>query len=184
MARKTFADIKSEVQKNAAPARPERSCFAWGCPLPGTALQGSERRCFIHDAHSHLDIQALTRAIAARQKLFAAAADILMDVHLVAWWTEIPGRFAKPFRELDREDLLPRQDERRLTVTGWYRRVIGELEKEVLADVGIQVKRKAKRNEHRTYAPTEDDIAAARAAEQSIVDGTWQKPADAIAEAA
>lgn len=183
MARRTFADIKGEVQRNAQPERPEGSCFAWGCPLRGSILAG-DRRCFIHDSHPHLDLQALTRGIAARRKLFEAAADIVTNVHQVAWWTEIPGRFARPFRELDREDLMPTAHERELTVTGWYRRVMNQLEAEVLADVGIQVKRGAARKERRSYAPTEDDIAAARAAEQAIADGTWQKPADAIAEAA
>ena len=170
MPRKTFSDIAGEVRKNAEPERPAGACFAWGCPLPGTML-GAERRCYIHDAHGHMDVQALTRAIGARRSLFDAVHTLYHDIDQVVWWTEIPGRYARPFREAGREDLLPTEQERKGSRQRWLMRARGDLEAEVLADVGIQTRQRAERKadaERRTYAPTDDDVAAANAAEQEI----------------
>lgn len=183
MPRKTFSDVKREVAERAPPARPDWMCAAWGCPLRGTIFSGGlEAKCYLHDSHTRVDLPALTREIRARDVLFEAAERLMVGVDLVVWWTEIPGRFAKPFREHGREDLLPTVEERRKTITAWYSRVRATLEIEILAALGLNIA-SGKAPERRTYEPTEDDIEAARIAEQAIADGTWKKPGDLMATA-
>ncbi len=185
MARKTFSDVKREVATNAPPARPDWMCAAWGCPLRGTMFSGSEGKCFIHESHSHMNLQALTREIAARDQLFSAMEAVLVNVDLVMWWTEIPGKYARPFRDLNRLDLLPTPEERRKTITAWARRVRNQLEVEVLAALGLNIAtgKKPIDTEPRVYAPSDEDVAAAAAAEAAIASGTWRK-VGAVAEAA
>ena len=168
MGRKTFSDVRNEVAENAPPARPEWLCFAWGCPLRGTIFSGGERKCYLHDGHAHIDMQALTREIKARQALFHAAEALMAGVDLTTWWSEIPGRFARPFRDHGRTDLLPTVEERLGTVSRWYARVRGVLELEVLEAVGVNL-RSGRTREAAPKTPVADtwqgvgEIAGARA---------------------
>lgn len=190
MARKTFSDIKGEVQKATEPSRPPGSCAAYGCPLRGTLFggaQSSDGWCYLHDAHRESqDLPTLTRAINMRRRLFDAVHALYADVDQVSFWIGIPGRYAKPFRELQREDLLPTAEERKKTRQAWLGRARRDLEAEVLAELGVTIKRGAPKgdDDRRTYAPTEEDIEAARLAEQAIANGTWRKPGDALGMAA
>ena len=165
------------------------ACQAYGCCLPGTLFasgSSSDGWCYMHDAHREsLDITALTRAINMRRALFDALHLIGREVDQIAWWTEIPGRYARPFRDANREQMLPTADERTRTVYGWMARVRRDLEAEILAELGIDVRSGGKRkSERRVYAPSDDDIEAAQVAQRAIEDGTWRAPADLLRAAA
>lgn len=174
-----------DMRAAAKASRSERhACSAFGCPLPGTIYGGAQDRegwCCIHDSHRHggASLQAITAAVVARQALFDGAYAMLSGVGLVEWWTQIPGKFARPFAA--RPDLLPTPDERKRTVSGWFSRVRSDLESEVLRDIGIDVRsgRKAL-PETRTYAPSEDDLVAAAQAESEIEGRTWTKAGDLL----
>lgn len=164
------------------------SCSAFGCCLRGTiysSAQATDGWCYIHDAHREtLAIQGLTQAINARQGLFSGLYAVLQEVGLVEWWGILPGKYARPFREVGRLDLMPTPEERKKTIAGWASRVRRELESDILRDMGVDVKSGAKKvEEPRTYAPTDEDVEAARLAEQSIENGTWKKP-ESLVEAA
>ena len=160
------------------------SCSAFGCHLPGSLYESSQSKegwCFIHDAHREsMDIQGLTRAINARRNLFDGAYAVLKEVSLVDWWGEVPAKYAKPFRDAGRVDLLPSVDERKKTIASWVSRVRRELESDILRDMGVDVRSAKAPVAPRIYAPNDDDIEAARIAELAIANGTWKKPTDVI----
>jgi hypothetical protein len=153
------------------------ACSAFGCPLPGT----SGGQCHIHDAHGKPQtIQALTSAINKRRALYRAVASLYAECDEVMFWHQIPGRFAQPFRDHSRLDLLPTQDERRKTRAGWYARALRDLEKEVMADAGLIVnipKPKEKEQpaepakELKPFELSPEDLAAMREAEAKIEAG-------------
>ena len=163
------------------------ACQAFGCPLPGTlfaSAASSDGWCYLHHTHREtLDVAALTAAINARHALLLAAYAVYREVDGIAWWGEIPGRYARPFRDANRADLLPTPEERKRTVSGWLARVRRDIEAEILTELGVNV-RSGKRTQQRTYAPTDDDLAAAHAAEQAIADGTWRNTTDLLRAAA
>jgi len=156
------------------------ACSAYGCCLPGTIYSGVQSKdgwCYVHDGHREtLPIQGLTTAINLRQGLFDGMYAIVKEVGLVEWWKTLPGRYARPFREAGREDLLPTPAERHKTITGWAARVRRELEADILRDLGVDVKSGAKPPAPRTYAPTDDDFDAAHQAQLAIDSGAWKKP--------
>ncbi len=153
--RKTFDDVRRAVAENAPPARPEWLCFAWGCPLRGTIFSGGERKCYLHDAHSHVDLQRLTQAINARRAIFDATEALMVHVDQITWWGEIPGKYARPFRDLGRTDLLPTEQERKRTPAGWYARVRSRIEVEVLEDIGIDIRSGRTRSDDTRRPPAE-----------------------------
>lgn len=162
-------------------------CSAFACCLPGTiyeSAQSTDGWCYIHAAHREsLDIQKLTRAINMRRKAYDAIHALYEGTSQFDWWFGIAGRFGRPFNDIGRADLLPTEEERKGTPQRWLGRVRRDLEAEVLGELGINIRKGVKKPERRGYAPTEEDIEAARLAEEAIANGSWKKPGD-ILEAA
>ena len=167
-----WADKEAKTAKDDG--RPAGACTAYGCPLGGTIFNtmgpGGEGWCPMHYRHSELDLQLLTKAIRARAELFIASRNILASVSQMDWWLrKIPLHFKRAFA--GREDLRPTDAEWNGLIPHWERRVFETLERECLAELGVQLDLAPKHVYGAGLRPFEllpEDLAAQMTAEAEI----------------